>query len=105
MLNRINISKFTFVLLVLISMPFIVFAHGGVEKSSGNVTVFLSQSPSSPLVGEKVKMTFVFANKSNVLVRISNLEVEVNLIDTFFGDATKIRLFLQSIRSPMLTEQ
>lgn len=84
------ISSLTFLIaLILISIPIISSAHGGVEKSSGNVTVFLSQSPSSPLVGEKVKMTFVFANKSNVLERIKNLDVEINLLDTFFNDATK----------------
>lgn len=86
-------KKIIIALLVLMTTPLTALAHGGVEKSSGNTTVYLTQSPLSPLVGEKVKMTFVFA-KSGTTDRLQNLDVELNLIDTFFDDATKDQTIL-----------
>ena len=84
-----------FFFLLLALFPLYLSAHGGVERSVGNVTVFLSQDPISPLVGEEVRMTFVFANKQNVLERYSNLEVKLTLIDTFFGNANLDKIILE----------
>lgn len=86
--------KFVLIFITLfIATPFLAQAHGGVEKSSGNTTVYLTQDPLSPLVGEKVKMTFVFG-KTSTTYRLRNVEVELNLIDTFYGDATKDKIIL-----------
>lgn len=82
-------------LFILALSPLYLSAHGGVEKSVGNVTVFLSQDPISPLVGEEVRMTFVFANKQDVLERHPNLEVQLTLTDTFFGNASLDKIILE----------
>ena len=82
-------------LFILALSPLYLSAHGGVEKSVGNVTVFLSQDPISPLAGEEVKMTFIFANKQNALERYSGLEVNLTLIDTFFGNASLDKVILE----------
>ena len=80
-------------MLLFVLTPLSATAHGGVEKSVGNITVYLTQAPLSPLVGEKVKMTFVFG-KVGTTERLRNLNVELNLIDTFFDDATKDQVVL-----------
>lgn len=82
-----------FATLLFIFSPFAAQAHGGVEKSVGNTTIYLTQTPLSPLVGEKVKMTFVFG-KIGTTERLRNLDVELNLIDTFYDDATKDEIIL-----------
>ncbi len=79
-------------------LPGLAFAHGGVEKSTDNVVIFLTQTPLSPLVGEKVKMNFVVASSKNKLERFKNFEVQLSLIDTFYGDASRDRTILSETR-------
>jgi len=69
-------------LLALLIVPSLVLAHGGVEKSSGNTTVFLTQSPLSPLVGEKVNLTFVLGRTGGSTERLAGVEVLMTVIDT-----------------------
>ena len=76
-----NKLLFMFLLGWLIA-PSLVLAHGGVEKSSGNTTVFLTQSPLSPLVGEKVNMTFVLGRPGGSLERLAGVEVLMTVTDT-----------------------
>lgn len=76
-------------LAVAMTTPFTSFAHGGVEKSIDNTTIFLVQNPISPLVGEKVYFNFVFAPKQNTLQRFANLPVTLKVISTYYGDETK----------------
>ena len=68
-------------------------AHGGVEKTAGNVTIVLYQDPLSPLVGENVQMTFVLINK-NTFQPVANLPVHLNLTDTFFGDVSRDKIII-----------
>lgn len=79
---------------ILLLTPLRVLAHGGTEKSSGNTIVFLTQNPISPLIGEQVRMNFVFAPKDNILERRRNLPVTLVLKDTFYGDETKDEVLL-----------
>lgn len=65
-----------------------VDAHGGVEKSEGFVTIFFNQFPMSPLVGETVKMNFVFKDKVTYQ-NLINTDVTLSVIDTFRGDESK----------------
>lgn len=78
-----------FFAVIAFGMPIAMFAHGMVEKSAGNVTFFLNQSPISPLVGEKVHMTFVVADRRNVSDALRSFKVKLALIDTFYGDESK----------------
>lgn len=69
------------------------YAHGGVEKRAGNVTIYLTQNPISPLIGEKVQFTFVL-NQGDNIDRLGNFPVTLTLIDTFYGDATQDKTIL-----------
>lgn len=73
-----------------------VAAHGGVEKSVGGVTIFFSQNPISPLVGETVRMNFLFKDK----VTFQNLidtDVALAVIDTYRGDERKDKKIFEKI--------
>jgi hypothetical protein len=67
----------------------------GIEKSAGDVTVYVFQGPISPLVGEKVKLTFALRDKSVKIKEslseqnLKNHPVTLSVIDTFFGDESK----------------
>ena len=80
---------FTLLVVMLALIPALTLAHGGVEKSAGagDITVYLTQQPLSPFIGEEVRMTFVVKKDPNEAIR--NLDVELTLIDTFFNDVTK----------------
>jgi hypothetical protein len=67
-------------LLVLVAMPAILSAHGGVSNQSGNIVIFLTQQPLSPLINEEVKMTFSVKNKD--FTAIAGAQVGVRLIET-----------------------
>lgn len=71
-----------------------IFAHGGVEKSVGDVTVYLTQSPVAPLVGEPVTMTFVLKNSTSLRV-LPFFTGTIKLIDTHSGDPTKDKIVLE----------
>lgn len=90
MTKYFKIALLTF---ALFFSPGLVYAHGGVEKRAGNVTIYLTQNPISPLTGEKVQFTFV-ANKGDNIDRLANFPVTLSLIDTFYGDATKDKTIL-----------
>lgn len=62
-------------------------AHGGFQKQAGNTTVYITQTPVSPLVGEQVHLTFVLKQGLNEPLR--QLPVTINVIDTFYGDESK----------------
>lgn len=70
--------------LLLLAIP-TAFAHAGVMKTSGTTDIVLYQSPISPLVGERVRMTFVFTehDKND---QIRELPVVLRLIDTVYGN-------------------
>ncbi len=79
-----------------------VFAHGGVEESDGPVTVYISQEPISPLVGEKVKLHFTLKDKSIEIENgdlsmqnLKNIPVTISVIDTYFGDESKDKVILK----------
>jgi hypothetical protein len=74
-------KKFITLLLILLIFPHLALAHGGVEKSSGNTTVFLNQSPLSPFVNEAVNLDFVIG-RPNTTDRLTNLDVELTVTDT-----------------------
>lgn len=84
---------FKLLLTVIFVLPITAFAHGGVEKQSGNTTVYLTQSPLSPIVGETVQFTLVF-NKGENIERLKNYPVTLSLIDTFYGDESKDKIIL-----------
>lgn len=69
-------------------MPGLVNAHGGFEKRAGDTVVYVTQSPISPYVGEKVAINMVF-QQYNSLDRWKNLDVQIKLIDTYYGDESK----------------
>lgn len=81
---------------LLLLTPIAALAHGGVQKSAGNVTVYITQSPISPFVGEEVQFTFVLG-KTNSLDRLRQWPVTLTLVDTFYGDESRDKI--------MLTEQ
>lgn len=74
--------------------PSITFAHGGMDKEVGEYVIHFSQDPMSPLVGEVVKINFVFLIK-NSNVRIGNLPVSVSIIETYHGDESKDQKILE----------
>ena len=82
------------ILLFVVFMPQ-AFAHGGFEKSAENTTVYINQIPASPLVGEKVDFTFQFrdptvlVDKDLSVKNLSNIPVQISLIDTYYGDESK----------------
>lgn len=80
-------------LFVLAFLPFSAQAHGGVEKSAGSVVVYLTQEPLSPMVGEKVAMTFVFEDKMSG-AKIENLSAELKLIDTVHDNPSQDKVIL-----------
>ncbi len=86
--------RFTLALMLgfLFATPLLSQAHGGVSQTVGNVVVHLNQTPISPLLGEEVTMNFSIRNLQNK--PIPNLPIELNLTDTFYGDATKDKLIL-----------
>lgn len=86
-----KISLILTILLIIFS-PMFAMAHGGVQKQAGNTTVYLSQNPISPLVGEEVSMTFVL--KQGLNEPLTNLNVTLSVVDTFYGDATKDKTVL-----------
>lgn len=63
------------------------FAHAGVQKRNKDYIVTFYQSPISPLVGEQVKITFVVTDHN--LDRQVEVEGNLILIDTFYGDESK----------------
>ncbi len=71
------------ILMILASPP--AFAHAGVMKTSGMTDIVLYQSPVSPLVGERVRMTFVFTEHDKNDQK-SELPVLLRLIDTVYGN-------------------
>jgi hypothetical protein len=68
----------------LLAVPVSAWAHGGVEKTVGTVRIYLNQAPLSPLVGEEVSMSFVFAPASDSLARLADIGVEISVIRTTF---------------------
>lgn len=63
-------------------------AHGGVEKSVGDTYIYLTQSPVSPLVNEKVTMNFVF-KRAGTYATLKNFPVHLTVKDTFEGDESR----------------
>ena len=92
-----SINLFAVIISVITFLTFnsTVLAHGGVEKTSGPVTVNVHQNPLSPLVDEKVKITFIF-NDTELKKRIPDLPVKLKVIDTFTGGASKDKIIFES---------
>jgi hypothetical protein len=71
----------------LLLAPIFTLAHGGVSNQSGNVVVFLVQQPISPLIGEKVAMTFSIKDKD--LNAITGIVATLKLVQTDSADPSK----------------
>ncbi len=78
-----------------------VLAHGGFEKRAGNVIVYVKQTPISPLVGEKVKLSLSFRDEG--IPETGNLSSQnlvdwpilLSVVDTFSGDESKDKIIYQ----------
>jgi hypothetical protein len=79
--------------LIILFAPSIALAHGGVSKDVGSATVYLKQSPLSPLVGEEVKFFFALA-KTEGNAALRNLPIKLTLIDTYAGDESRDKTLL-----------
>lgn len=79
---------FGLIVFICIAVPFAAAAHGGFEKRAGDTVVYVTQTPLSPFVGEEVRLNMVFQD-ANSLERWKNIPVQINLIDTYYGDETK----------------
>ncbi len=77
--------------LAVLFIPTTTAAHGGFEKRAGDTVVYITQSPISPYVGEKVTINMVF-QQYNSLDRWKNLDVQLKLIDTYYGDESRDRV-------------
>lgn len=77
--------------LAVLFIPTTAAAHGGFEKRAGDTVVYITQSPISPYIGEKVTINMVF-QQYNSLDRWKNLDVQLKLIDTYYGDESKDRV-------------
>jgi len=90
--------KFTLLLGLFIVVTMLIapsaFAHAGVMKTSGSTDIVLYQSPISPLVGEKVRMTFVFTEHDQN-DQIRELPVVLRLIDTVYGNKAADTVILE----------
>ncbi|HSW97883.1 MAG TPA: hypothetical protein VLF89_08715 [Candidatus Saccharimonadales bacterium] len=76
-----------------------VSAHGGVEKSAGNILVTLFQSPLSPLMGENVTFSFILTDPAKKHV-LKSKKVHVVITKTFTGDASRDQVvFSKDVRS------
>jgi len=76
-----------------------VLAHGGVEKSAGNILVTLFQTPLSPLVGEKVNFAFILTNPAKTKV-LKNKRARIVVTQTTTGDASKDKIvYTQTVKS------
>jgi hypothetical protein len=73
-------TYFAFMFLILAGVPALIGAHGGVSNQAGNVVIFLTQQPLSPLINEEVRMTFSVKNKD--LSSMPGTEVGLRLIET-----------------------
>lgn len=96
------IKKFTilfFVLAIFLFIPRIVSAHGGVEKTAGNVLVTLFQTPLSPLVGENVTFSYILTDLSKNHV-LKNKYARLVITKTYTGDENKDKVvFTKMVRS------
>lgn len=70
-----------------LAVPSLVLGHGGFQKQAGETTVYIIQNRVSPLVGEEVEFNFVL--KQGLNSPLKTTEVELAVIDTFFGDESK----------------
>lgn len=76
-------------------------AHGGFEKRTGSVIVYVKQTPVSPLVGEKVILSLSFRDES--IPKTNNLSdqnlvswpILLTVVDTFSGDESKDKIIYQ----------
>lgn len=80
------------ILFLTVFAPTTALAHGGVEKTAGDVTIVLNQDPLSPFAGEAVKMNFTFLDTKRE--RLKNFTATLTLTDTFMGDASKDKVVL-----------
>jgi hypothetical protein len=85
--NVKNITIFFIALITFVVLPLTTQAHGGVEKHSGNIIVFLNQNPLSPLIGEPVDFAFKIVDRNNTVLK--NISATITLTDTFTGDESK----------------
>ncbi len=81
-----------FLLFTGLAIPALTYGHGGVQKQAGNTTIYISQNPISPLVGEEIEITFVL--KQGLNEPLVNADVELALIDTFYGDESRDKVIL-----------
>jgi len=89
----------TLLFLCGVVFPTKINAHGGVQKLGGSTVVTIRQTPLSPLVGEKVKFTFVVSDPNFIPDR--NLRVTLSLwkIEIVEGKAKEIKI----LERPYLT--
>lgn len=88
-------------LLGFLVFPSVVFAHGGFQKSSGSTVVYITQSPISPLIGERVMFYFALRDEGVKIQgsmndqNLTNWPVILTLIDTYYGDESKDKIILK----------
>lgn len=70
--------------------PSATFAHAGFEKTIGSVTAYITQTPTSPLVGEKVNFSITF--KKSLNEPVTNTQLKIDIIKTFYGDESKDKI-------------
>lgn len=90
--------KILFAGLAIVFIPTIATAHGGFEKRAGDTVVYVTQSPISPYVGEQVTINMVF-QQYNSLDRWKNLDVQIKLIDTYYGDESKDKVIFATAQT------
>ncbi|HEY0908186.1 MAG TPA: hypothetical protein VGE35_02440 [Candidatus Paceibacterota bacterium] len=78
----------------LFAAPSWAFAHAGVEKQAGNVTVYLKQVPLSPLVGESVSFYFGL-NDRKTGKALARMPIVLRVVDTFKGDESRDEVIFQ----------
>ena len=91
---------FCILLIILIGFyPRSAFAHGGVEKSVGNILVTLFQTPLSPLVGEKVDFAYILSDPTKTKM-LKNKQARIVVTQTTVGDPSKDTVvYTQTVKS------
>src|SRR5438128_1364387 len=88
MLKKFLLFLFVIYLFVyLVYLPGNALAHGGVEKSAGDVLVTLFQIPLSPLVGENVTFSYILTDPSKKHF-LKNKSARLVITKTYTGDAS-----------------
>lgn len=95
---RQHYLKILCTVLAILCTPSLANAHGGFEKRAGDTVVYITQSPISPYAGEQVNINMVF-QQYNSLERWKSLDVQIKLIDTYYGDESKDKVIFTTTQA------